>query len=289
MAHLTLKQILKDAQKKHYAIGQFNFSTLEQLRGILAAAQKMKSPVILGTSEGESKFLGLKETIALVEISKVKYQIPAFLNLDHGKDLKWIKQAIDYGYPAVHFDGSGLALEENIKYAKEIVEYAHKKGVLVEGELGYLRGKSGLHKKITRIRKKDLTSPQEVIRFTKETKVDSLAIAIGNIHGIYSRMPKLDFARLKEIREKTNSFLVLHGGSGISNKGIKKAVKFGIVKVNINTELRLVWKNSLENYFKRKPQEIKPYKILTQVQIAIQKKVEEKLELFGSKNCRYFT
>jgi len=191
MSNLNLKQILKDAQKKHYAVGQFNFSTIEQLRGILTAAQKMKSPVILGTSEGESRFLGLKETIALVEISKLKYQIPAFLNLDHGKDLKLIKQVIDYGYPAVHFDGSGLSLEKNIKYAKEIVKYAHKRGVLVEGELGYLRGGSRIHKEIARIKKEDLTSPEEVIKFTGETKVDSLAIAIGNIHGIYARMPKL--------------------------------------------------------------------------------------------------
>lgn len=284
MINAMLKQILKDAQKKHYAIGQFNFSTIEQLKGILAAAREKRSPVILGTSEGENKFLGLKETIALVEISKTKYKVPAFLNLDHGKDLKWIKQTIDYGYPAVHFDGSELALEENIKYAKEVVRYAHKKGVLVEGELGYLRGKSGFHKKITRIRKEDLTLPEQVEKFVKETKVDSLAIAIGNVHGIYSQMPKLDFERLKEIREKTNTFLVLHGGSGISNKEIKRAIKLGIVKININTELRLVWKNSLKNFFKRNPQEIKPYKILVQVQTAIQKKVGEKVELFGSKS-----
>ncbi len=279
-----LKYYLRKAQKEKWAVGQFNFSTIEQLRGILAAAREKRSPVILGTSESEGKFLGLKETIALVEISKIKYQIPAFLNFDHGKDLKWTKQAIDYGYPAVHFDGSELSLEENIKYAKKIVEYARKKNVLVEGELGYLRGESRVHKQIAKIKKEDLTSPQEVVRFTKKTKVDSLAIVIGNIHGIYVRMPKLDFERLKEINKKTNAFLVLHGGSGISNEEIKKAIKLGIVKININTELRVVWKNSLENSFKRKPQEIKPYKILAQVQTAVQKVVEEKIKLFGSAN-----
>lgn len=305
---MGLKDYLEKAQKEKWAIGQFNFSTFEQLRGILAAAQKMKSPVILGTSEGESRYLGLKEIVALVEISKinpvrdseneekaisggisngVKYKVPAFLNLDHGKDLNWIKKAIDFGYPAVHFDGSELPFKKNIKCAKKIVEYAHKKGVLVEGELGYLRGDSKFHKKTARIEKEDLTLSEKAYRFVKETKVDSLAIAIGNIHGIYTGMPKLDFERLKEINKKTKAYLVLHGGSGIPKTEIKKAIKFGIVKVNINTELRLTWKKTLEKSFKT--QEIRPYKILPKVQKAIQKKVEEKINLFGSKNCRYST
>lgn len=279
---MGLKDYLKKAQKEKWAIGQFNFSTIEQLRGILVAAQKTKSPVILGTSEGESRYLGLKEIVALVEISKIEYKAPVFLNLDHGKDLNWIKKAIDFGYPAVHFDGSELSFKQNIKCAKKIVEYAHKKGVLVEGELGYLRGESKFHKKIARIEKEDLTLPEKVYRFVKETKADSLAIAIGNIHGIYTGMPKLDFERLKEINKKTKAYLVLHGGSGIPKTEIKKVIKFGIVKVNINTELRLTWKKTLEKSFRT--QEIRPYKILPKIQKAIQKKVEEKVNLFGSKN-----
>lgn len=281
---MNLRYYLKKARKERWAIGQFNFSTIEQLRGILEAAKNLKSPIILGTSEGESKYLGLKEILALVEISKMKYQIPVFLNLDHGKDLDWLKQAIDYGYSAVHFDGSGLPFKENIKCAKKIVAYAHKKGVLVEGELGYIGGESKFHKKKAKIKKRDLTLPAKTERFIKETKVDSLAIAIGNVHGIYMGMPKLDFERLKEIKKKTAAFLVLHGGSGIPKIEIKKAIKFGIVKININTELRLSWKKTLEKSFKNKPQEIKPYKILPKVQKAVQKKVAEKLNLFNSKD-----
>jgi len=262
--YMTLKDYLKKAQKQKFAIGQFNFSTLEQLRGILAAAKKMKSPVILGTSEGESKFLGLEEILALVEISKMKYKVSAFLNLDHGKDLDYIKKAIDFGYSAVHFDGSDLSLEKNMKYAKKVVEYAHKKGVLVEGEL-------------EGIEKENLSSLNEVKRFVKETKVDSLAIAIGSRHGLY-RDVKLNFNRLKEINSKVDTFLVLHGGSGISNVQIRKAIKFGIVKININTELRLAWKRTLAKSLKA--QEIKPYKILPKVQKAVQKKVGEKLKVF---------
>lgn len=277
---MTLRDYLKKAQKEKWAIGQFNFSTLEQLRGILAAAKRLKSPVILGTSEGESRFLGLEEILALIEISKMRYGALAFLNLDHAKDLDWIKKAIDFGYSAVHFDGSKLSLEKNIKYSKKIVEYAHKRGVLVEGELGYIGGESKFHKGKARIEKKDLTSPDDVRRFVRETKVDSLAIAIGNIHGVYSQMPKLDFQRLKEIKAKTKAFLVLHGASGIPRAEIKKAIKFGIVKININTELRMVWKRALE----RETQEIKPYRILPRVQNLVQKKVEEKLKLFGTKS-----
>jgi len=282
---MKLKDYLKKAQKEKWTVGQFNFSTFEQLRGIIAAAQKTKSPVILGTSQGELNYLGLKEVLALVEISKLRSLTSLFLNLDHGKDLNWIKKAIDFGYSAVHFDGSELPFKKNMKCAKRIVEYAHKKGVLVEGELGYLRGGSNFHKKIARIEKEDLTLPEKAYKFVRETKVDSLAIAIGNIHGIYTGMPKLDFERLKEINNKTNAFLVLHGGSGIPKAEIKKAIKFGIVKVNINTELRLIWKKTLEKSFK--VQEIRPYKILPKVQKAIQKKVEEKMNLFNSNYKSY--
>jgi len=282
MPNFNLRNILDRAQKNKYAIGQFNFSTLEQLRGILSAARKLESPIIVATSERESNYIGLKEAVALVEISKVKYRVVAFLNFDHGKNLDKIKTAIDYGYSAVHFDGSELPLEKNIKYTKKVVEYAHKRGVLVEGELGYLRGESKLHKGKGEIRKKDLTSPEEAEEFVRKTKVDSLAIAIGNIHGIYAKMPKIDFRRLEEIHRKTKVFLVLHGGSGISKPEIKKAIKKGIVKININTELREVWKKAL--FTALKTSTIKPYEILPPVQTAVQKKVEEKINLFGSKN-----
>jgi len=262
---MRLKDYLKRAQNKKYAIGQFNFSTMEQLRGILKAAQAIKRPVILGTSEAESKYLGLEETVTLVKILKTKYKASVFLNLDHGKDLDWLKKAIDFGYSAVHFDGSGLPLEKNIEYAKKLVEYAHKKDVLVEGE-------------IDPIEKQKLTRPEDVKKFVKETKVDCLAIALGSIHGLTQKTIKLNLGRLKEIQKETKTFFVLHGGSGIPDSEIKKAIKMGIVKININTELRMVWKNSLKTALKNK--EIKPYKILPQAENAVQKKVVEKINLF---------
>jgi ketose-bisphosphate aldolase len=291
---MELKNYLKKAKKENWAIGQFNFSTLEQLRGILAGAKRLKSPVILGTSEGESRFLGLEEILALVEISKMKCQVPAFLHFDHGKDLNWIKKAVDFGYSSVHFDGSNLSFQKNIKKTKKVVDYARKKGVFVEGELGYIGGASKIHKKKIKIRKSDLTSPDMVSEFIKKTGVDSLAVSIGNIHGIVqsgnpsptqvSRSEiwggKLDFERLKEISKVAKVFLVLHGASGIPNSDIKKAIALDIVKININTELRAVWAQSI----KKIGNEVIPYNVLPKIQNSIQKKVEEKIKLFNSVN-----
>lgn len=279
---MELDQILKKAKREKWAIGQFNFSTIEQLKGIIGAAKKLSAPVILGTSEKESKFLGLEETIAQVRILENKMGLKLFLHLDHGKDLNYIKRAIDLGFDSVHFDGSELPFKENLKSTKEIVNYGHKKDVLVEGELGYLRGESRFfQKKKVAIKKEDLTKPEQAQEFVEKTKVDLLAPAIGNVHGIYPEMPELDFERLKEINQKTDAFLVLHGGSGLSRDEIKKAIKSGIQKININTELRLVWRESLQKILKTS-KEIKPYIILPQVSQAIEKKVEKYIKLFGS-------
>ncbi len=263
-----LRYYLDKAKKGKWAMGQFNFSTLEQLRGIMRAAAKMKSPVILGTSEGEIRFLGIKEAVALVEILKLEYNVPAFLNLDHGKDLSLIKEAIDYGFSAVHFDGSSLSFDKNIKFAKKVAELGRKNGLIVEGE-------------IDDIVKASLTDPEQAKDFVKRTKIDTLAVAIGNVHGYYKDV-RIDFNRLNQITKQINVFLALHGGSGISSQQIKKAVKTGINKVNVNTELRMAWRKGVLKGFGKK--EIKPYKVLPEATKVVQKKVEEKIKLFSSFN-----
>ncbi len=275
---MTVLEYFKKAQKEKWAIGQFNFSTNEQLKGIMAAAQNLKSPIIIGTSEGESKFLGLKQAVALIKSFKEETGFPVFLNLDHGKNLDYIKEAINFGYDCVHFDGSELSLPDNIKLTKEIVKAALKKDVLIEGEIGII-GKS------TQIKEENLTRLEDVKHFVEETGVNSLAISIGNVHGVYQKMPKIDFERLKKIRARIETPLVLHGGSGVSEKDIKKLIKEGIVKININTELRVAWKKALKAAIKQSGrEEIKPYKILLPASRAIQKVVEEKIKLFGSQN-----
>lgn len=276
-----LYKLLKKAQKERWAIGQFNFSTLEQLKGIVLAAKKLSSPVILGTSEREVEFLGLEETLALVRILERKFDFPLFLHLDHGKDLKLIKRAIDFGFDSIHFDGSFLSFKENVKLTKRIVSYARKKKVLVEGEIEHIKGEGKLLKKRINIKKEELTNPKEAQDFIKKTAVDSLAVSLGNVHGVYQQMPKIDFERLKEIRKMTNVFLVLHGGSGLPEKDLKKAIKSGIQKLNFNTELRLFWKNALYKALKES-KEIKPYLILPRVNQALEKKVEKYIRLLGS-------
>ena len=275
--------IFKKAYKENYAIGQFNFSVKEQASGIIKAAKETKSSIILGTSEGESKFLGLKTAVAIKKILEEKLKFPIFLNLDHGKSFEYLKEAIIAGYDMVHFDGSGLDFKENIKITKKVVNFAKKKNILVEGELGYLRGSSSIHKEKIEIKKEDMTSPEKAKEFVKKTNVDSLAVAIGNVHGIYAQNPCLDLDLLSKIKEKTKGTpLVLHGGSGISPNQFKKAIKRGIVKININTEIRKAWRNGVEKSFKKNANEITPYKLLPKAIEEVQKIAYKKIKLFNN-------
>ena len=281
-------KILKTAQNGKWAVGQFNISNLEALKGIFGAAKKLKSPVIIGTSEGESKFLGLREARALVSLLEEETGVPAILNLDHGKSLDYIKRAIQAGYDSVHFDGSKLPLSQNIALTVKVVKYAARFGVLVEGEVGFIKGNSKILKKIPKTRLEDLTDPIEARKFVDKTGVDSLAINIGTFHGIASsgRNPHINIARLREIKEvlRERAFLVLHGGSGTPKEDVKAAIKIGIVKININTELRKAFTGSLRKGLKEKIGETTPYKYLPVAIGAVQKVVEEKIKVFNSQN-----
>lgn len=251
-------------------MGQFNISNLETLRAIVQASQKLKSPVLIGTSEGESRFLGLEQAVALVKAFQQETGLPIFLNLDHGRSFEYIKETVKIGYDAVHFDGSELPLQENIKRTKELVKIAVKIGTLVEGEVGVIGG--------------ELTDPKEAQKFVQEAKVNSLAINIGTWHG-EGEKAGINFQRLEEIQKRVkNVFLVLHGGSGVPDSHVKKAIGLGIVKININTELRVAYTNALKTAFRANPEEIAPYKYLIQAVEAVQKRVEEKIKLFGSEN-----
>jgi len=292
----NLKYYLKKAQKEKWAIGQFNFSTGSQLKGIIRAAENLRSPVILGTSEGESKFFGLKEAVALRNALRKKGRpgghpgrpLPIFLNLDHGKSFEYLKEAIDCGYDMVHFDGSKLLLEENIKTTKQVVKYAKWREVLVEGEVGIIETDSSkVYNEKFKIKEELLTNPVESVKYIDKSKIDLLAVSIGNFHGIEAggQNPKLLLNRLAEIKKAVkNTFLVLHGGSGTLEEDIKKAIDLGIVKININTEIRIAYTNALRKSLQENPNEIVPYKYLQNTVEVAQKLVEEKIKLFGSEN-----
>ncbi len=284
----NLKYYFGKAQKEKFAIGQFNFSDFSQLKAIVNKSAELKSPIILGTSEGESNFFGLEEAVALRNVLRKKFGLPIFLNLDHGKSFEYLKQAMDTGYDMVHFDGSKLPLEENIKITKEVVKYAKKKGILVEGEVGRIgTDSSKLYSEKFQIKEEDLTKPDEAQKYLNETKANLLAVSIGNFHGIEVSGidPNLRLDVLEAVKEKVGSaFLVLHGGSGTPEDDVKEAIKIGIVKININTELRLAFSGNLRRFLDNNPEEVVPYKFLTDAINSVEKVTERKINLFGSAN-----
>ena len=281
----TLKYYFKKAEKEHFAIGQFNFSDWSQVKGIVAAAQLLKSPIILGTSEGESKFVGLQEAVAMRNVLRKKTGLPIFLNLDHGKSYDYIKEAIVAGYDMVHFDGSKLPLEENIKISKKVVAAAKRKGIVVEGEVGRIgTDASRMYTEKFQIKEEDLTQAQEAITYLKKANVDVLAVSVGTFHGldVSGVSPNLRLDRLREIRARVGIPLVLHGGSGTPEADIKEAIKLGIAKININTETRLAFSNTLRKKLQIDTAEIVPYKYLPEAIKAVQEVAEKNIKLFGS-------
>jgi len=278
---------IQKAYTEHWAIGQFNFSTFEQVKGIVAAAQKLKSPIILGTSEGESKFVGLQEAIAMRDVLRKKTGLPIFLNLDHGKSPEYLQQAIEAGYDMIHFDGSKLSLEENMRISKEVVAFAKKKNVVVEGEVGrFGTDASRLYTEKFEIKEENLTKPTEVQQYLAVAKVNLLAVSVGTFHGIdvTGVSPHIRLERLQEINSAGNIPLVLHGGSGTPEEDIKAAIERGIAKININTETRLAFTNTLKKTLAANPSEITPYKYLGDAVVAVQAVIEQNITMFGSAN-----
>lgn len=278
-----LKEVFAHAQNKGFALGAFNVCNLETLKAVVQAAQSLSSPVIIESSPGETKFIGMRQLAALVKTYREQTGLPIFLNLDHGISLESCQEAVDSGYNLVHFDGSKLALEENIKKTREVVEMAHAKGVLVEGEMDAIPETSIPHvepaEEITH--GLSMTDSNRAAEFVKKTGVDILAVFVGNLHGTYETAEKIDFERLKQIRTKVPCFLSLHGGSGIADEDIKKAIEVGgIVKVNVNTELRVAYRNALEQML-AEIKSVKMYEIMPHVIIEIQKIVENKMQLFN--------
>lgn len=286
--NIVLNEILKKATSEGWAVGHFNISNLEQLRAILEAAKNLKAPVMIGVSEGERKFIGLKQCVELTEAFREEYGLPVFLNPDHSKSVETAKEAFDAGFDSVHIDLSQTPYEENVKGTKGVVDYVKSKNpeTSVEGELGYLRGESKIQKEVIEIKQEDLTKPEEAAEFVQKTGIDRFSGAYGNIHGIAANKPNVDIERIKEIRKilPENVSLVLHGGSGISDAQMQEAINAGIANIHINTEIRVAYTDALKRALADNPEEVAPYKIFPPVIEAVQKKVEEKLKLFNSIN-----
>ena len=283
---VSAKEMINKAHEGHYAIGAFNINNLEWIKSILTACEEMKSPVILGVSEGAGKYMcGFKNVVEMVKNvhDYLKITVPVTIHLDHGT-YEGAKACIEAGFTSVMFDGSHYPFEENLEKSKELIALAHSKGISIECEVGGIGGEED-----GTISMGELADPKECA-IIANLGVDFLAAGIGNIHGVYPKDWKgLNFDRLAEIQKSTNGKpLVLHGGSGIPQEQVKKAITLGVSKVNVNTELQLVFAAATRNYIEAgKDKEGKGYdprKLLKPGCDAIINQVKEMIKMFGSDN-----
>jgi fructose-bisphosphate aldolase class II len=299
---VTNKELLLAAKRGAYAVGAFNIQNLESLLAVVEAAVEEKSPVIVAVTPSALKYGGLKYLTALVKVAAENAPVPMSLHLDHGEDVETVRKCLEAGFTSVMIDGSHLPFEENVALTRRVVEMAHPMGVSVEGELGRL---TGVEEKTVEEREAVLTDPDEAEEFVKRTGVDALAVSIGTSHGAYKFKgePKLDFERLRLIREKVDVPLVLHGASsvpqwiiekatkygaeltgakGIPEDHVKRAISLGITKINIDTDLRLAFTATVREVLANQPKEFDPRKILGPAKEAMKEVVKAKMRLFGS-------
>jgi len=281
-----IKYYFEKAKNEKFAIGAFNACNIETLKAVVNAASELKSPVIIEASAGEVGYIGDKELRVLVDVYKSRFNIPIFLNLDHSHDVDESKKAVNLGYDLVHFDGGELEYNLNISQTKQVVEVAHNKGLIVEGEIDHIQGSSADHRNVDASEMQKLgsyTKPEQALDFVTKTKIDILASFIGNVHGIYKDSPVLDLELLKQISDIIpNTYLSLHGGSGITAEYIIGSIRAGnIVKINVNSEMRIAYKERLQKEVIENP-EIAVYKYMEPVIEAVKNVVMEKMQLFGS-------
>ena len=283
MPLVSMKDMLNKAKAEGYAVGQFNLNNLEFTQAILQAAEEEKSPVILGVSEGAGRYMGgFKTVVKMVEGLMEDYGItvPVAIHLDHGSSFEKCKEAIDAGFTSVMIDASHHPFEENVEITSKVVEYAHAKGVSVEAELGTVGGQED-----------DVVAEgviyadaNECVELVKRTGIDTLAPALGSVHGPYKGEPNLGFKEMEEIGNLTGLPLVLHGGTGIPTKDITKAISLGTAKINVNTENQIASAKAVRETLAAKPEEYDPRKYLGPARDAIKATVIGKIKEFGSSN-----
>ncbi len=283
----TLREFVEEAEDKKVAIGHFNISDIVGFWAIVNTSKKLNLPVIIGVSEGERDFFGVKQIEALVDDLQTE-GLPIFLNADHTYSLDRIKEVVDIGFDSVITDSADKPFDENVKLTKEVVAYKNKKKkkMLVEAELGFIGKSSNLLDKIPEgagFTDEMMTKPEEAEEFVKQTGIDMLAPAVGNIHGMLKsgHNPKLNIERIKRLRAAAGIPLVLHGGSGITDYEFRQAIEAGISIIHINTEIRLAYKKGIQKALSEKPDEIAPYKFLRPGLEAMELVIEQRLKLFN--------
>lgn len=284
----SLKDLIQAAVKGKYAVGAFNTHNLETTLGIIRAAVDMKSPTIIQISETTIEYAGLKPITHIVQTlaKNAVVSIPIALHLDHGKSFRSVAECINAGFSSIMIDASDVPYDENVILTKQAVEYAHKRGVWAQGELGRVRGSEDMAQASDK--EAFLTDPDQALDFVTKTGVDTLAVSVGNVHGIYKMqkgVPKLDLDRLEQIHKKVGNLpLVLHGASGLPEDQVRAAVERGVVIINIDTELRMAFSESLRKTLQENPAMYDPRDILEPSIGAVQQVVIKKMEMFGSRN-----
>jgi fructose-bisphosphate aldolase class II len=279
---------MKRARQQHFAVGAFNIDNQETLIAVSKAAHAKQSPVMVEVSQGEVDAMGLDNIRDLVDNYRDKYGIEMYINLDHSPSIENAKRGIDAGYEFIHIDISQSNHEaseaEIITATKEIVDYAKFTGALVESEPHYFQGSSNLHEEAIDFEeiKKTFSTPDNAQQFCEQTGIDTFAAAIGNLHGKYPVPKELDLELLQRIRDAIECNISLHGGSGTPAHYFEEAVKIGVSKVNINSDMRVAYRTTLEDVLKVNPDEYAVVKLMPEVYGAVQKVVEEKIDMFGS-------
>ncbi|ADO54131.1 fructose-bisphosphate aldolase [Paenibacillus jamilae] len=282
MPLVSMKDMLNKALEGKYAVGQFNINNLEWTQAILGAAEEEKSPVILGVSEGAARHMGGFYTVVkMVEglIHDMKITVPVAIHLDHGSSFDKCKEAIDAGFTSVMIDDSHSPIEKNIETTKKVVEYAHSKGVSVEAEVGMVGGQEDDVVGDVMYAKLD-----DCVRIVKETGIDTLAPALGSVHGPYKGEPNLGFKEMEEIRNAVKLPLVLHGGTGIPTHDIQKSISLGTSKINVNTENQIAFAKVVREVLAAKPDAYDPRTFIQPGREAIKQTVIGKIREFGSNN-----
>ncbi|MDR3571201.1 MAG: class II fructose-bisphosphate aldolase [Candidatus Pacebacteria bacterium] len=280
----TLREVIEDARGKRIAIGHFNISDSYQFRAVKEAAKACAMPAIVGVSEGEREALGVHEAVALVMAARAE-GLNLFLNADHTHTIDKIKEAIDAGFDSVIIDASHLPFDQNMALTREAVAYARACGrdVLVEGELGMIGSGSEVLDAPPADIDKDFTDPQQAAQFARETGIDLIAPAVGNMHGVLrsGAQQKLDAKRVEEIAQSTGLPIVLHGGSGSPDEDFVAVAKAGAAEIHISTDLRVAYRKGIEQGLQQFPDEVAPYKYIAPGEQAVEKLVEKFIKLFG--------
>lgn len=298
---VSSKQLLIKARRDGYAIGAFNFNNLEQLQAIINAAEAEKSPVIISTSQGAIEYAGIEMLVSMAKVAAHSVKVPVALHLDHGKDPNIVKLAMKSGYTSVMFDGSALPYAQNVSLTKQLATLAHTKKIPLEAELGVLGGVEDMVK----ARESLFTDPTQVKDFVSRTGCDSIAVSIGTSHGVYKFKGQafLDFERLRQIARVVSLPIVLHGASGVpadlvskakkfgaklddprgvDDSSILNAIKLGVAKINIDSDLRLAFMEAVRQELVENPEVFDPRQILTPARELMTEVARKKMRLFGS-------